>query len=43
MKKMIVTKNQWHRDEIAQNAVSKFGEIAISVQLNTIYQKIFNS
>ena len=43
MKKMIATKNQWHRDEIAQNAVSKFGETAISEQLNTIYLKIFNS
>ena len=43
MKKMIVTKNQWHRDEIAQNAVSKFRETAISGQLDTIYQKIFNS
>jgi glycosyltransferase involved in cell wall biosynthesis len=43
MKKMIATKNQWHRDEIAQNAVSKFGETAISGQLDTIYQKIFNS
>lgn len=43
MKKMIATKNQWHRDEIAQNAVSKFGETAISEQLNTIYLKKFNS
>lgn len=43
MKKMIASKNQWPRDEIAQNAVSKFGEAAISEKLDTIYQKIFNS
>ena len=42
MKKMISTKNQWHREKIAMEAHSKFGQAAIAAQLDTIYQKIFN-